>query len=702
MALRDDDKDFLRQLAWIYPSDYMAELKELVEAVVKEQLAAGERQNIRDIVWGIMNKSRSGASDASPDQDSASDQAAQAEADREVREKVLSALSAGKPHIPAGMGPEGIGPLIETLAADVGAAACARTALSSLTDSGAIDAFCSEWAKSRCPELEEILLEAGYLASQPLGIRLSTVLKTGADRVMLDDGPELVPELLIAVDDSDRIIAGRARRLLLTLTDRQAIDAVCEIVLAEADNERLKSWAVIARYAPSNDSRAAFFYAATGQWDKYYALDWQEARPLLAKGYKEAGSAERQRFLEVVRKDGQSLLLAGLLLENSGHDEYEEITTKDWETMLELLVSQQRWPELYRLAFRAPVNWAAEITLMLQSAGWQPRAWERPGWEKTLAVCPQNGREAFVPDGREMALLEFALTDTVIECAAFHPNGRIVAGGGRDGRLRLWQIGSRHVWRTVDIHADAITAIAFTPDGRYLATAGREGKAHTWRLPEVKWVNSVNGQPGMVTALEADYSGQLLAAACAGGAAAARVWGWDGAYMVNQGQYPGSVFGAAAVNAQLRVAVGGGRDGKIRVYALTGSKCGNRSWAAHIGAVESLKLSGDGRIAVSTGADGMLRVWQPECGQLLWSMPESGRLLAVSYDGSTAAVSKPEDGIIAIKQIRMIKPLARATHADWRQAQELMAVPDLVPAVGQAVTFLHTLLAGKFRYDIML
>ncbi|MDF2568822.1 MAG: domain, G-beta repeat [Sporomusa sp.] len=703
MALLDDDKDFLRQLAWIYPSDYMEELKELVEAVIKEQLATGERQNIRDIVWGIMDKIRAEASERLNEEDSVSVQAAQAEADREVREKVLAALSARQPNIPAGIGPEGIRPLIESLdEEDSDIVACAKTALSSLTDSAAIDAFCSEWAKTRCAKLEEILLDSGYLASRPLNIRLLTVLKAGADRTMLVDGEELVPELLAAVDDDDRIIAGRARRLLLTLTNKQAIDAVCETVLADADNERLKVWAVIARYAPSNNSRAAFYYAATGQWDKYYALDWQETRPLLAKGYSIAGSDERQRFLAVVRKDGQSLLLAGLLLESSGQNEYEEITTKDWDTMLELLVSQERWFELYRLLFRAPVNWAAEIVLTLKSVGWQPRSWERLWWEKILVACPQTGKEAFVPDGRETSVLEFDATNTVIECAAFHPNGRVVAGGGQDGRLRLWQIGSSHIWRTVDLHADAITAIAFTPDGRYLATAGREGKAHIWRLPEVKWVSSVNGQPGLVTSLEAGHGGNLLATAHASGAAAARVWGWDGTYMINQGQYPGSVFGVAAVNARQRVAVGGGRDGRIRVYALTGSKCGNRSWTAHTGAVESLKLSSDGRLVISAGVDGVLRIWHLADGQLLWSMPQSGKLLAVSYDGSFVAIGKPEQGMISLKQLRMVKPMARATHADWRQAEELMALPELVPVVRQAVIFLDTLMAGKFRYDIML
>ncbi|WP_425059577.1 WD40 repeat domain-containing protein [Sporomusa carbonis] len=702
MALGDEDHEYLRQLAWIYPSDYVAELRRLAEAVVKEQLSRGERQNIREIVWGIMDKIRAETDGVTPaDTDAAAEIAA--EAGQEGREKVLAALTAGQPHILSGMGPEVVVPLSEALAGvDAAVAANAGLALRQLTDNSAIDAFCRLWAETRSPELERIMLDAGYLASQPLRLRLLTVLKTGADRVMLAEGPELVPELLAAVDDADRIIAGRARRLLLTLTNRRAIDAVCETVLAEPDNERLRAWAVAAGYAPANDSRAALFYVITGQWDKYYALDWQETRPLLSKGYNAATAAERQQFLAAARKSGHSLLLAGLLPEGGNRAEYEEITGEDWAAMVDFLVSRERWTELYRLAFKAPPAWAAEIALTLVGADWQPPAWERPGWETIAANCPQTAKTVFVPDGRELINLDLSGLGAAIACAAFHPNQRIVAGGGSDGRLRLWHVASGSLWRTVDLHADAITALAFTPDGRQLVTAGREGKVHVWQLPDVTWVKSVSGQPGLVTAMAGSNSGRILAAAGAGSAAAVRIWAWDGAYMTNQGQYPGSLFSAADVNLEHKLAAGGSRDGKIRLYAFGGSRSGNKVWAAHAGPIKALAFSGHGRLLVSAGTDAQLKVWEVDSGRLLWAMPETGSLLAVSHDAAMAAVVNPNQNVLAIRQLRMAKPMALATPADWRHAAQLAALPQLETEIRQQARFLHALLAAKFRYDIML
>ena len=701
LGLGAEDKDFLQQMEWIYPADYMKKIRQLAAALVEEQLAIGERQNIREIVGTIMARLQLEAEGSIETEVDADAVAAQLAAEQAVRDKVLAALRAAQPAIPAGMGPEVIALLVDALGSEeAGLAGYARKALSALTDGGAIDALCQLWADTRQPELEQILLESGYLASGPLGLRLLTVLKTRADRVMLSEDAALIPELLLAVDDTDRSIAGRARRLLLTLTNRQAIDALCETVLAH-NQERLTNWAVIARYAPTSDSKAALYYCITNQWEKYYALDWQETRPLLTKGYSQAAPTERQRFLTAARQSGQSLLLVGLLLEGGQQDEYEEITEEDWAAMLDMLTSQERWPELYRLALRAPANWAAEFVLALVNTAWQPKDWERADWDSIANNCPQAGRNMFVPDGRQRVALEAGQVEVDIECAAFHPNRQIVVGGCADGRLRLWQIAHGTLWRTVNLHDEGIVEVAFTPDGRYLVTAGRDAKVHVWQLPEVKWVDSLKGQPGLVTALAAGRCGEMLALDCAGGVLPARAWWWDGAYMTNKAQYPGSLFSAAAVAIEKRAVAGGGRDGRIRIYALAGGSGGNKLWAAHTGPIEGLRYSGDGQLLVSKGLDGTIKVWQTDNGKLLWSARESGKLLAVSHSGELAVI-KSAQGIVTIRQLRLSKPVALATHDDWHYMKSVLSSPELEPAARQASSFLHSLLTAKFRYDIML
>lgn len=701
MPLQGEDKEYLWQLSMIFPSDFIEEVKRQAEAVIEEQVAAGERRNIRSIVWDIMTKMQAEAEGTLSKTDDSADKQDKEQA-KAVEEKVLTALSSNQVHIPAGKGPEAIDPLVRALdSVDKRIAANAETALHHLTDGGAIDYFCGLWAETRSLGLEKILVEAAYLAAQPLGVRLLTVLKTGASRVMLPTGRELIAELLAAVDDADRVIAGRARQLLLTLTDAESVEAVCERVLTE-DNGRLKDWANLAGYAPADDSKAALYYCITGQWDKYYALDWQTHRPLLAKAYEAAVPTERQRFLQAARSSGHSLLLVGLLLDGSNRADDEDLLgDQDWSAMLDTLISQERWSELYRLSCKAPPGWAAECVLTLVDAGWQPAEWERSNWQKLVANCPQSGRNLFVPDGRQVSIIENWGAGVSIDCAAFHPNGRIVVGGGSDGRLRLWQTASGALWRTADLHAAAISSVAFTADGQYLITAGQDGKVHIWHMPAIKWVSSVSGQPGLVTALAAGERGELLALACAGGVSPARVWSWDGSQMVTRGQYPGSLFSAAVVDIKNKSVIGGGRDGKIRSYTVAGSQGGNKLWAAHVGRVDSLGISHDGKLVVSGGADGIIKVWQTKTGELLWSASEAGRVLAINVTAAQCLVANPENGMLAVNQLRWDRPLSFATQADWRRTADLAAKQTL-PAARQASEFLHTLLTNKFCYDILL
>jgi WD40 repeat protein len=69
-------------------------------------------------------------------------------------------------------------------------------------------------------------------------------------------------------------------------------------------------------------------------------------------------------------------------------------------------------------------------------------------------------------------------------CAALSPDGRLLATGGFDTTVRVWDVGALQEVRLLRGHTGGIWSVAFDESGRQIVSAGVDGTIAVWDMNE--------------------------------------------------------------------------------------------------------------------------------------------------------------------------------------------------------------------------
>ena len=94
---------------------------------------------------------------------------------------------------------------------------------------------------------------------------------------------------------------------------------------------------------------------------------------------------------------------------------------------------------------------------------------------------------------------------------SFSPDGKLLASGSYDMTIKLWNVVSGELLKTLKGHTDGVISISFSPDGNLLASGSDDKTIKLWNVVSGELLKTLKGHTGWVKSISFSPDGNLLA-----------------------------------------------------------------------------------------------------------------------------------------------------------------------------------------------
>ncbi|MEH2334443.1 NB-ARC domain-containing protein [Nostoc sp.] len=226
----------------------------------------------------------------------------------------------------------------------------------------------------------------------------------------------------------------------------------------------------------------------------------------------------------------------------------------------------------------------------------------------------------------------------------FSPDSNTLASSSDDQTVRLWDVDTGKCLKTLQGHTNWIWSVSFSPDGKILASGSADQTVKLWDINSGKCLKSFQEHTSRVNSVVFSPDGKVLASSSDD----QTVKLWD----VNSGKNLKTLQGhtnwiwSVAFSPDGKLLASGSEDATVKLWDVNSGKC-LQSLKGHTNWIWSVAFSPDGKLLASGGKDQTVRLWDINSGKCLqslqghtnwiWSVTFSpnGKLLASSSDDQT-------------------------------------------------------------------
>jgi len=271
------------------------------------------------------------------------------------------------------------------------------------------------------------------------------------------------------------------------------------------------------------------------------------------------------------------------------------LSLPDCSLVHSLAISQQ---QISSVRFNSSGDW---IVLGCPDLG-QLLVWE---WQSETYVMKQQGH------GSSMS------------CLVYSPDGSLVATGGEDTKIKIWNCSTGFCFVTFSEHESSVTGLAFTPNGKVVISSSLDGTVRAFDMTRYRNFKTLTTpRPVQLNCVSVDSSGDLIAA---GGLDVFEVYLWSlttgrlvEVLAGHEGPVGGIAFSTSPTSTQLATV---SWDKTLRIWDAVGSSATKE--------------------AIALGSDGLALAWRPD-GQMVSVATLTGQV--VTFDTRTGTQVGTIDG----------------------------------------------------------
>jgi WD40 repeat protein len=239
----------------------------------------------------------------------------------------------------------------------------------------------------------------------------------------------------------------------------------------------------------------------------------------------------------------------------------------------------------------------------------------------------------------------------IVSAISVSPDGKMLASGSDDMKIRIWNIQDGKLIRTLDRHEGPIYGLAFSSDGQTLASSSWDG-VRIWGMADGVEIRRLLEQEGQVGDIAFSPDGLLMATAS--GDTTATIWRAAEGEVLRKLEGHKDFLTSVVFSPDSKTVATASADATVRLWNVEDGKL-LRALTGPVGRVNDIAFSPDGTIVAAGAEDFKVYFWSAADGvpiKPLENFNAPPRSIAFTPDGQFLAVAGSYQGEIGLWRVR--------------------------------------------------